>query len=189
MPSELHSVRPPQALQGIKGHLWEQLYLPTQLRRRLLWSPGNTGPIWVSRQVLTVHDVSTLDHPEWFERKFALWYAAILPRLARKLRAIITVSHFSADRIVRQTKVSPDRIHVIYNGVHERFLHADPTTVAQVRKRLGLNSPYVLFVGSLEPRKNLKTLLEAWQLGGVDGATLAVVGTIGHVFHNAKLIP
>lgn len=63
-------------MQGIKGHLCEQLYLPTQLQRRLLWSQGNTGPIAVSRQVLTVHDLASLDHPEWFERKFALWYAA-----------------------------------------------------------------------------------------------------------------
>jgi hypothetical protein len=73
MPPELDSVKPLQPLLGIQGHLWEQFYLPTQLRRRLLWSPGNTGPIGVSRQVLTLHDIASLDHPEWFERKFALW--------------------------------------------------------------------------------------------------------------------
>jgi hypothetical protein len=84
MPLELQSVKPSRALQGIKGHLWEQLYLPTQLKRRLLWSPGNTGPVGVDRQVLTVHDVASLDHPEWFERKFARWYAAMLPRLLAK---------------------------------------------------------------------------------------------------------
>src|SRR6202007_2139182 len=101
MPAELDSVKPAQALQGIKGHLWEQFYLPTQLRHRLLWSPGNTGPIGVSRQVLTLHDIASLDHPEWFERKFALWYPVLLPRLIRKVRAIITVSHFSKERIAR----------------------------------------------------------------------------------------
>ena len=84
MPSELDSIKPSRALQGMKGHLWEQVYLPTQLQGRLLWSPGNTGPIGVSRQVLTVHDMASLDHPEWFERKFALWYGALLPRLIRR---------------------------------------------------------------------------------------------------------
>jgi len=69
LPPELSSVKPPRSLQGIKGHLWEQLYLPTQLKHRLLWSPGNTGPLGVSRQVVTVHDAAPLDHPEWFERK------------------------------------------------------------------------------------------------------------------------
>jgi glycosyltransferase involved in cell wall biosynthesis len=182
MPAELDSVKPAQPLQGMKGHLWEQFYLPTQLQRRLLWSPGNTGPIGVSRQVLTVHDAATLDHPEWFERKFALWYSALLPILVRKVRAIITVSHFSRERIVCLTPVQPERVHVISNGVEPRFRPADPKAVKQVRTKFDLSDPYILFVGSLEPRKNLKMLLEAWQVGGFDGATLAVVGASGHVF-------
>jgi glycosyltransferase involved in cell wall biosynthesis len=182
MPSQLHSLKPSQALQGIKGHIWEQVYLPTQLQRRLLWSPGNMGPIAVSRQVLTVHDAASLDHPEWFERKFAIWYGALLPRLIRKVRAIITVSNFSKERIIRLTGVDPERVHVISNGVESRFRPADSKTVIQVRTKFDLNNPYILFVGSLEPRKNLKMLLEAWQLGGFDGATLAVVGAGGHLF-------
>ena len=186
MPAALHSVKPSRALQGIKGHLWEQLYLPTQLERRLLWSPGNTGPLGVSRQVLTVHDVASLDHPEWFERKFALWYAALVPRLARKVRAIITVSHFSKERIVRLTAVEPERVHVIFNGVDRRFRPADPKIVKQVRSDFDLDRPYILFVGSLEPRKNLKILFEAWRLGGFDGVTLAVVGASGHLFRKLE---
>jgi glycosyltransferase involved in cell wall biosynthesis len=182
MPSALNAVKPSRALQGIKGHLWEQFYLPTQLGHRLLWSPGNTGPIGVSRQVLTVHDMASLDHPEWFERKFALWYTTLLPRLIRKVRAIITVSHFSKERIVELTHVEPERVHVISNGVEPRFSPADPKTAKQVRTRFDLNCPYILFVGSLEPRKNLRILLEAWRLGGFEGATLAVVGASGHVF-------
>jgi glycosyltransferase involved in cell wall biosynthesis len=182
MPSELDSVKPARALQGIKGHLWEQLYLPTLLRRRLLWSPGNTGPVGVGRQVLTVHDAASLDHPEWFERKFALWYAAMLPALIRKVRAIITVSHFSKERIVRLTGAEPERVHVVLNGVGKRFRPADLEAVNQVRMDFNLTGPYILFVGSLEPRKNLALLLEAWRLGGFDGATLAVVGASGHMF-------
>src|SRR6516225_2002081 len=182
MPSGLNSVKPSRALQGIKGHIWEQVYLPTQLHRRLLWSPGNTGPIAVSRQVLTVHDAATLDHPEWFERKFALWYGALLPRLIRKVRAIITVSHFSKERIVRLTGVDPERVHVVSNGVEPSFRPADAKAVKQVRAKFDLNNPYILFVGSLAPRKNLKMLLEAWRLGGFDGATLPVVVATGDLF-------
>jgi glycosyltransferase involved in cell wall biosynthesis len=185
MPAELDSIKPSQALHGIKGHLWEQFYLPTQLKRRLLWSPGNTGPLGVSRQVLTVHDAATLDHPEWFERKFALWYAALLPRLVRKVQAVITVSDFSKDRITRLTGVESERVHVIPNGVDQRFRPESPDVVKQVTTDFRLTSPYILFVGSLEPRKNLALLLEAWRLGSFDGATLVVVGASGHLF--AKL--
>ena len=186
MPARLNSIKPSHALQGIKGHLWEQFYLPTQLKRRLLWSPGNTGPLGVSQQVLTVHDAAALDHPEWFERKFALWYGAILPRLIRKVRAVITVSQFSKERILRLTGVEPENVHVILNGVDRSFRTVDPDKVKQTRMNLDLTHPYILFVGSLEPRKNLKTLLEAWRLGSFDGATLAVVGASSPVFQRLR---
>jgi glycosyltransferase involved in cell wall biosynthesis len=182
LPPELRLVKPARALQGIKGHLWEQFYLPTQLKRRLLWSPANTGPLGVSRQVLTVHDAAALDHPEWFERKFALWYSALLPPLIRKVRAIITVSQFSKERIVQLTGVEADRIQVISNGVDRRFQPKDRKTIKETIAHLGLTEPYILFVGSLEPRKNLKMLLETWQMGNFEGATLAVAGTTGRVF-------
>ena len=182
LPSKLSSIKPSRALQGINGHLWEQLYLPTQLKRRLLWSPGNTGPLAVSRQVLTVHDAAVLDHPEWFEQKFALWYSALLPRLVRKVRAIITVSQFSKERIVQRTGVESERVQVIANGVDRRFRPIDQEQVKKAIIRFGLTGPYILFVGSLEPRKNLNMLLKSWRLGNFDGATLAVVGTGGRVF-------
>jgi glycosyltransferase involved in cell wall biosynthesis len=186
MPAALDSLKPSQALQGIKGHVWEQVYLPTQLHRKLLWSPGNTGPLAVSRQVLTIHDAATLDHPEWFERKFALWYGALLPRLVRKVRAIITVSNFSKERIVRLTGVNAERVDVVSNGVDPRFRAADQQAVIEMREQFQLDDPYILFVGSLEPRKNLKLLLETWQWGGFDGATLAVVGASGHLFQKLQ---
>jgi glycosyltransferase involved in cell wall biosynthesis len=191
LPPQLGSIKPSRTLQGIKGHLWEQLYLPTQLKRRLLWSPGNTGPLGVSRQVLTVHDAAALDHPEWFEPKFALWYSTLLPRLVRKVSAIITVSQFSKERIVQRTGVEPERVQVIANGVDRRFQPIDQRTVKEAINRLGLTEPYILFVGSLEPRKNLKVLLESWQLGNFDGATLAVAGTTGRVFQSfqAECVP
>lgn len=187
LPAELGSVKPRRPLQGIKGHVWEQFYLPTQLKNRLLWSPGNTGPLGVTCQVVTVHDAAPLDHPEWFERKFMLWYSALLPRLIRKVRAVITVSHFSKERIVQRTGVEPDRVHVIWNGVDARFRPVDLQNVKATIRKLGLTEPYILFVGSIEPRKNLKLLLDTWALGKFGGATLAVAGATGHLFKQFQL--
>jgi glycosyltransferase involved in cell wall biosynthesis len=187
MPAELQSVTPPVPLQGIRGHLWEQFWLPTQLRKRWLWSPGNTGPLGVTRQILTIHDMASLDHPEWFEDKFGLWYRALLPRLIRRVRSIITVSQFSKERIVALSRIQTARVHVIPNGVDRSFRPASPEMISVALARFNLTRPYLLFVGSLEPRKNLQALLRAWRLGQFHGANLAIVGAGSHVFPDMKL--
>jgi len=67
----IQPLRPAKPLRGATGHLWEQLYLPSAVGGRLLWSPNNTGPLAVGRQVCTIHDLIPLDHPEWFNRRFS----------------------------------------------------------------------------------------------------------------------
>src|SRR5260370_23645004 len=89
----IQPVRPVKPLRGAAGHLWEQLYLPSAVRCRLLWSPNNTGPLAIARQGCTIHDIIPLDHPEWFNRRFAAWYERLLPRLCKKARPIIAISN------------------------------------------------------------------------------------------------
>ena len=80
-------IKPRRPLAGMRGHVWEQLSLPRLLEgAELLWSPANTGPLAVRRQVITIHDLSVLDHPEWFAPSFRLWYMFLLPRLAAERR-------------------------------------------------------------------------------------------------------
>jgi glycosyltransferase involved in cell wall biosynthesis len=156
-------IRPERVLVGPVGHLWEQLYLPAATRGRLLWSPSNTGPLAVAHQVCTVHDLIFLDHPEWFNPRFAAWYGWLLPLLAKKVRHIIAVSEYTKQALIEKLRVPPEKITVVLNGIDARFRPREPGEILQVRKRLGIGpEPYVLCVGSLEPRKNLGRLLEAW---------------------------
>src|SRR5690349_2550490 len=74
LPIDLTSLAPSRNLQGMRGHVWEQTLLPLKFHGDLLWSPCNTGPIAVRRQVVTIHDCAFLDHPEHFSRAFAEWY-------------------------------------------------------------------------------------------------------------------
>ena len=160
----LDPVRPAKALRGPAGHLWEQLYLPSAVRGRLLWSPNNTGPVATSRQVCTIHDLIALEHPEWFSPRFAGWYSWLLPRLARRVRHIIAISEYTKQRIVERLGVPEHHVTVIPNGVDGRFSQRGPEEIESVRRSLGLRSPaYLLCVGSLEPRKNLARLVEAWR--------------------------
>jgi glycosyltransferase involved in cell wall biosynthesis len=155
---------PARSLRGTAGHLWEQFCLPSAVRGRLLWSPNNTGPLAVERQVCTIHDLIPLDHPEWFQPSFVQWYRWLLPRLARRVRHIIAVSEFTMQRIMELLRVPAGKITVIPNGVDRRFSPSEAWEIEHARHVLRISSPhYLLCVGSLEPRKNLSGLLEAWR--------------------------
>lgn len=155
---------PSRRLSAVRGHLWEQLVLPRRTHGNLLWSPANTGPLSVARQLVTLHDMAAVEHPEWVSRKFAAWYGYLLPRLARKVRHVLTISQFSKERILACTGIAEQRVTVIANGVDARFAPASELEQAEVRRLLGIEDRrYVLSLGSLEPRKNLSTLLQAWQ--------------------------
>jgi glycosyltransferase involved in cell wall biosynthesis len=168
-----------------RSHLWEQAVLPRHVPRdALLFSPANAGPLAVRNQVLTVHDVSPLDHPEWFSRAYTLWYGRVLPLLARRVRHILTVSEFSRGRILDLFDLPEDRVTAIPNGICERFSPPAESDVSGMRARMGLDGPYVAVVGSLDPRKNLATLFRAWRQVHArrPDLTLAVAGATARCF-------
>ncbi len=180
----LTAVRPRGGGQGMRGHGWEQFILPVRARGSLLWSPANTGPLSVERQVVTVHDAATLDHPEWFEGKFARWYRFMLPRLMRKVRRVITVSEFSRRRLIERADLPEDHVVAIHNGVDDRLHPVGVPVVADFLRRKGLAKPYFLCVASLEPRKNLRRLFTAWERCQPDGLELVIAGAAGSVFRD-----
>ena len=153
------------APQGFRGHLWEQRTLPKLLREdSILWSPANTGPVSVRNQVVTIHDLSVIDHPEWFDRRFAAWYGYFLPRLARIARVVLTDSYHSKIRIHEVFRISSDKIIVAPCGVdRKRFRPRARKEQDFVRNKYGLPEAYGLFVGTLEPRKNLDALIRSWR--------------------------
>ncbi len=142
--------------QGLQGHAWEQFILPARLNgHSLLWSPANTGPLIVREQVLTIHDLSPLEHPEWFRAGFAAWYRLFLPILARQVRGIFTPSEHVKQKVIRRFGIK--NVKVTPNGVDHSVFHPGAR-----QSRLQLPKCYVLFVGTLEPRKNLSLLLHTW---------------------------
>lgn len=163
--AEVVNISPRYRLAGISGHLWEQLVLPSELKGRLLWSPSNTGPIMVENQVVSVMDCSPLDHPEWSSKKFSSWYQFLLPRLMQRVRKIITISEFSKSRILNFCPAIESKVEVTPLGVDNRFTPSDKHSINDVLASLQIPSKqYILALGSLEPRKNLKTLLLAWEI-------------------------
>lgn len=184
---------PAWAASGVPGHLWEQLVLPRRLGGELLWSPVHSGPVGYAPQVVTVHDVVPFDHPEWLHPRFARWYRWMLPRLLGRAARLIAVSGFTRDRVIATLGVDPGRIEVIPLGVNPRFAPAGSDAIERMRAALGLGERrYVLSLGSLEPRKNLSGLLEAWRRALPqlpEDLHLAVAGAAGRraVFGNGEI--
>jgi glycosyltransferase involved in cell wall biosynthesis len=115
-----------------------------------------TGP--GQRLVVTVHDLAFAVHPELFPRQWRLMYRAALARAARSADAVIPVSRPTAEELARRTRTDPRRIHVIPLA---GSLPSSDVAVEPVLSRLKVRQPYILFVGTLEPRKNLVRLVRA----------------------------
>ena len=154
---------PRRAATGLAGHLWEQLVLPGRVGDGVLWSPANTGPLAVAGQVLTIHDLGPLDHPEWYRPLFAAWYRWLWPRLAARVRTVAAVSAFTRRRLTERLGLREDRIPVAPNGVDPAHFFPRPESeIAGMRTRYSLPDRYVLFIGTVQPRKNLSGLAEAF---------------------------
>jgi glycosyltransferase involved in cell wall biosynthesis len=173
-PGGYEVVAPRPRLAHRAGHAWEQLVLPARTARApALLCPANLAPLAARNVVLILHDAAVLRHPGWYSPAYAAWQRALLPRLARRARHVITVSEFARRELAELLGIDAT---VIHGGVDERFgPAADPEPA---RRALDLQRPYVLCVASMTARKNLAALGPAAQALHRDGIELVVAG--GH---------
>ncbi len=148
--------------------LWTHLRLSLELllhRPRVLFVPAHVVPLIHPRTVVTIHDLGYLLYPEAHGR-FSRWYLQASTRWsARQARRIIAVSEATARDIVKHTGVKADKIKVVHHGYDLRFTRVtDEAQVKAAKQRIGLlpSEKYVLYVGTIQPRKNLVRLIEAW---------------------------
>jgi glycosyltransferase involved in cell wall biosynthesis len=142
-------------------------WINTTLRRHLtsddvLWSPTVRAPVGIAQQVPTVHDLSVFDHPEWFRPSVRAQHRLLVPRLVRAAPAVITDSRFSRDRLVDRLRVDPAKVFVVPCGVDPAFGASTDEDVRGVRAALDLPERFILSVASVDPRKNVALLVEAW---------------------------
>jgi glycosyltransferase involved in cell wall biosynthesis len=146
--------------------LWEQLVQPVATRRigaDLLHAMAFAGPLLPSCPfVVTVYDLSFMHYPEAF-RPWNRWYLRYFTALsARRARRVIAISESTKQDVVRMLGVAPERVDVAYCGVDKIFRPLTPGQVARFRVDRALPDRFILFLGTLEPRKNVHKLIRAY---------------------------
>jgi glycosyltransferase involved in cell wall biosynthesis len=109
------------------------------------------------RAVVTVHDLGWQVHPELYSRRLRLMYGGLFPWVVRRADRFIAVSRYTADDLVRRAGVAASKIAVVYHGLDPAF-----TTTGEGTERVPSDSPYVLAVGGVSPRKNTRRLIAAF---------------------------
>ena len=131
------------------------------------------------KSVVTIHDVSFLRMPETTEEKNLAWLSAEIRATAEKADAILTDSQFSAREIVELLNVPEEKVFPVWLGLPKFGPPPAPEAIAQARKALGLEKPYLLMVGTIEPRKNIPFLVKIYEaLRDFDG-DLVLAGGLG----------
>jgi glycosyltransferase involved in cell wall biosynthesis len=145
---------------------WETLVLPvaSALRREaLLHVPYFAAPVFsVGALVVTIHDLVPLALPDYHRGWASRIYSRLMAGTVARADAIITVSEHSKRDIMRLLGISEWKIHVIYEAVDGAMERGSPGTGESLRQRYGIPSPYVLYIGGAEKRKNIATLVRAW---------------------------
>ena len=138
----------------------------------LIHGPTYALPSMLSKPaVVTIHDMIAFSHPLFCTPGSARVQKRSVPRSARIARRVIVPSLASKEELLRHVKdIQPERIDVIPWGVGEEFKPMDPVACEQARAELKLPDEYVLFVGNLEPKKNLSLLIRAFFAAKMHGS-------------------
>lgn len=141
--------------------------LPVRLRqdRPDLLHVQYTAPVACSAPVVvSVHDVSFLENPEYFTRYRSTQLRFTVKRTVKSAAAVLTPSEFSRKAILQHYRIDPHKVVVAHNAVSSQFHPIErKVALAGIEKRFGLQGPFVLTVGDLQPRKNHLGLLNAFE--------------------------
>jgi glycosyltransferase involved in cell wall biosynthesis len=148
--------------------LWTHARLSWEMLTRApgaLFVPSHVVPLWHPRRtVVTVHDLGYIYYPQAHTR-FSRLYLHLSTRFsAHAARRVIAISDATRRDLVKHYKVPPRKIEVIYHGRDPIFMRVtDEQKLRETVARYGVEQPYCIHVGTLQPRKNLGLLIEAWE--------------------------
>lgn len=188
--------------QGNKWHyrlvypkkFWTQFGLPIDLythkpKPSVFFSPTHYAPRFSPvPTVVSIMDLSFLYFPELF-RKEDLYQLVNWTRYSvKKAAAVITISESSKNDIIKEYKIPAEKIHVVYLGIKESA-ETKTQKMEELSKKYGVKNRFVLFVGTLQPRKNITKLIESLSLIKDKNVDLVVIGKKGWLYEDILAAP
>jgi len=171
----------PRNARGVRGRTWEQSILARRTSDQVLLSPAGSGPLRHPRQVVVVHDMLPLEHPEWFSARAARAQRQLLPSLLPRARRVVVPSADVAARVAHWFPRVAHKTTIVAPAVGSPFdRQPEPARLTALADRLGL-APDQPLVGGLvasSTRKNSELLVRV--LAEVQRRTGAVVAVAGH---------
>lgn len=163
---------------------WEQtsgLTIAQRHRLDVIHAPVNVTPVVSGApRVVTIHDLAFHLYPEQYPGAKQRYLRAMTRLSVRRATRVIAVSDATRRDIIRLYGCDPARVTTVPNGVGPEFAPLPQEQVAAFRRARGLPEPFILFLGTLQPRKNLETLLRAYaRVAAETGWGLVVVGATG----------
>lgn len=147
-------------------YLWFEFSLPKILKKinaDLYISPDGFLSLKSNiPSIAAIHDINFMHHPKDFPFFLRLYYRFFFPKFSKKASKIATVSEYSKQDIIKQFGINENKIDVIYNGSNSIYKEIDKETKAFTKNKYTNNKDYFLFVGALNPRKNITNLLLAF---------------------------
>lgn len=149
--------------------LWAQFRLPVEMIRHpqdAYFFPSSTMPLWYlpKKSVVTIHDVAFLFFPDCFSPALRYWLKHSTQRSIRAAAKIITVSEATRQDVLAYYNIAPEKVIAIHHGVHRRFQPLERDLVQAELRRYRLPEPYLLCIGTLQRRKNIPRLIQAFYL-------------------------
>lgn len=151
-----------------------------------------------AKRIITFHDLSFIHFPEFYPLRKRIWHwQQQYATQARSADAIIAVSEFTRQDIIKTLGVQPEKVHTVYSGInpfYKQLPENDKSRATFIAKQ-GLTKPFLLFVGTLEPRKNISGIIRAFDVVKEDPFNrelqLVIVGKRGWlcdtIFRDAKM--
>ena len=160
----------------LKGHLWEQVELPIYSQDGFLINFCDMAPIMKKDQVVFIHDMAIMAHPEYYTYQFRKWHEFVYRRTTKNAKKIFTVSQFSKSELTKYMGISPEKVSVIHPACSPHLQQGVFLDTFIEKWGIDPSKKILLAVSSLSPNKNFKTIVEATKYLTTSSIELIIAG-------------